>query len=229
MQNQKEVKMKLSSDLINFWESFDWPCGLKDTFSRFIYINPAYRRMQNLHVTYDIEGQYDGELPTETHEYQNEFQQHDKLVLDTNETKSSIEIHPFGKNKILEGWVFHKKPFYSGDKLTGVFFWAEPAKKFDTDIYTLFGAKPVSITLNPPTSTLTEREWDIMYFILKGDSIKVISTRLSLQVNTVRKYLDNIRSKLGLYSQSQTIDFFKSKGWDSYIPSKYIIRHKIIN
>ena len=25
--------MKLSSDLINFWESFDWPCGLKDTFS----------------------------------------------------------------------------------------------------------------------------------------------------------------------------------------------------
>ena len=221
--------MNLSSDLISFWESFDWPCGLKDPYSRFIYINPAYRRMQNLSKCFDIEGRYDGELPTETHEYQDDFQRHDQLVIDTNEIKSSIEIHPFGKNKILEGWIFHKKPFFKSEKLIGIFFWAEPARQLNTDIYTTFGTKSASITLNPPTSTLTEREWDIMYFLLKGENLKFISVKLSLQINTIRKYLDNIKSKLGLFSQKQTLDYGKSHGWDRYIPSKYIIRHKIIN
>jgi len=223
------VFVTLSSDLICFWESFDWPCGLKDPYSRFIYVNPAYRRMQNLCKKFDIEGRYDGELPTETHEYQDDFQRHDQLVLETNKTKSSIEIHPFGKSKLLEGWIFHKKPFFNRKKLVGVFFWAEPARKLDTDIYTIFGSKPASIMLNPPTSTLTEREWDVMYFLLKGESVKSISARLNIQVNTVRKYLENIKSKLGMFSQSQAIDYFKSNGWDRYIPSKYIIRHKIIN
>ncbi|WP_341664268.1 LuxR C-terminal-related transcriptional regulator [Vibrio sp.] len=221
--------MTLSSDLIAFWESFDWPCGLKDPNYRFVYINPAYRRMQNLSKSFDIEGRLDGELPTETHEFQDAFQAHDQLVIDTNETKSSIEIHPFGKNKLLEGWIFHKKPFYIKDKFIGVFFWAEPARKFDTDIFTTFGSKPISITLNPPTSILTDREWEVLYFLLKGDNTKTIAIQLALQVNTVRKYLDSIRSKLGVFSQKQAIDYCKSNGWDRYVPSKYIIRHKILN
>ncbi|MDN3610761.1 helix-turn-helix transcriptional regulator [Vibrio ostreicida] len=221
--------MQLSSDLIAFWESFDWPCGLKDTHSRFIYINPAYRCMQNLAKSFDIAGRYDGELPTETHEYQDDFQKHDQLVLETNKTKSSIEIHPFGKNKILEGWIFHKKPFLKNGQVEGIFFWAEPAKKLDTDIYTTFGSKPASIILNPPTSTLTDREWEVLFFMLKGDSLKSIASRLTLQVNTVRKYLDNIKDKLGVYSQSQAVDYCKVQGWDHYVPSKYIIRHKMLN
>ena len=108
---KKEGSMILSSDLIAFWESFDWPCGLKDPNYRFVYINPAYRRMQNLSKSFDVEGRLDGELPTETHEFQDAFQAHDQLVIDTNETKSSIEIHPFGKNNSLKAGYFTRSLF----------------------------------------------------------------------------------------------------------------------
>ncbi|MCL9781781.1 helix-turn-helix transcriptional regulator [Vibrio sp. S4M6] len=221
--------MKLSSDLINFWESYDKPGGLKDLQSRYVYVNSAYRRLQNLSKSYDIEGRYDGELPTETYEYEPEFQRHDRLVLDTKDVHSSIEIHPFGKHKVLEGWIFHKRTFFYNNKLSGVFFWADPARKIDINIYTTFGTKASSIILNPPTTALTEREWEVLYFLMKGESLKSVSLMLSLQVNTVRKYLENIRTKLGTFSQAQTIDFCKSKGWDRYVPKKYIIRHKIIS
>ncbi|SJN59239.1 Bacterial regulatory proteins, luxR family [Vibrio ruber DSM 16370] len=221
--------MILSSDLISFWDSLDWPCGLKDTSSRFIYVNEAYRRIQNLPKSYDIVGRDHGELPTESSQYRDEFQNHDRLVLETKEIKSSIEIHPVGKEKILEGWILHKRPFFYNNEIIGVYFWGEPAQKLDLEVYTIFGKKPGSITLTPPNSTLSKREWEVLYFLLNGANIKRISKEIGLEINTIRKYIDNIKHKFGLYSQSQIVDYCKSNNWDRYVPLNYLVRHRIIN
>lgn len=56
-------------------------------------------------------------------------------------------------------------------------------------------------------STLTQREKNIISFMVRGYDIKTISERLMISESTVKKYEQNIKSKLSLNNGAELIKF----------------------
>lgn len=65
---------------------------------------------------------------------------------------------------------------------------------------------------------LTDREMEIMGFLLYGYSNTEIGEKLTISVNTVKKHISNIFSKLGVSGRPQLVRFIITKGliqfWD---------------
>jgi DNA-binding NarL/FixJ family response regulator len=59
-------------------------------------------------------------------------------------------------------------------------------------------------------SRLTTRELEIVTGLLQGDRVPVISARLFLSQSTVRNHLASVFGKLGVTSQQQLLDLFRS-------------------
>jgi LuxR family maltose regulon positive regulatory protein len=64
---------------------------------------------------------------------------------------------------------------------------------------------PPSARLSSLSEPLTERERDVLRLLLEGASNREIAHRLVLSVNTVKRYVYNICSKLGVQSRAQAI------------------------
>jgi DNA-binding NarL/FixJ family response regulator len=56
-----------------------------------------------------------------------------------------------------------------------------------------------------PDGKFSEREIEILSSIVKGDSYKMIASRWSISVNTVRSHIKNIYSKLHVHSKSEAV------------------------
>lgn len=226
--------MKLSwmmRDWIPTWEHMDNPCGAKNLKSQFVYANPAYKRLLGLSVNFDLEGRYDHEMPAPTSEFAEDFQFHDRLVEETRERKSSLEINEFGKNKNLSAYFFDKFPVLDRDgNVLGTFFFGRRAVYLNTNFY-LNTARPGSILLTKPSDIFTEKEWEIIFLIMRNLTFRQIAEVVNRTVNTVRAHFTTILNKVGLNNKKQLIDFIEANNWGSYIPEKYMNgkKHILLN
>lgn len=59
---------------------------------------------------------------------------------------------------------------------------------------------------------LTARETEILPFLAQGRSRKVIAEKLVLSENTIKTYISNVYSKLGVHTQQELIDLVQKKG-----------------
>ena len=75
-----------------------------------MYANNAYLELLNLPGKFNIEGLMDSDIPAETARYASLFQQHDRLAEQTEERRSSLEIHRFGKERQLSAYFFAPLP-----------------------------------------------------------------------------------------------------------------------
>ena len=53
--------------------------------------------------------------------------------------------------------------------------------------------------------SLTEREKEVVYGLLKGLSYKLIAEKMEISINTVRKHIRNIYTKLDINSKGQLL------------------------
>jgi LuxR family transcriptional regulator, maltose regulon positive regulatory protein len=68
-----------------------------------------------------------------------------------------------------------------------------------------FDGQPASSSSDPLLEPLTGRERDVLHLLLQGDSNREIARRLVLSINTVKRHIYNICSKLGVQSRTQAI------------------------
>jgi LuxR family transcriptional regulator, maltose regulon positive regulatory protein len=68
-----------------------------------------------------------------------------------------------------------------------------------------FDDQPASSSSDPLLEPLTGRERDVLRLLLQGDSNREIARRLVLSINTVKRHIYNICSKLGVQSRTQAI------------------------
>lgn len=59
---------------------------------------------------------------------------------------------------------------------------------------------------------LTARETEILPYLAQGRSRKVIAEKLVLSENTIKTYISNVYSKLGVHTQQELIDLVQEKG-----------------
>ena len=76
---------------------------------------------------------------------------------------------------------------------------------FDGQGITLSSSLSIPSSLNLLPEPLTEREREVLHLLMQGDSNRDIARRLVLSINTVKRHIYNICSKLGVQSRTQAI------------------------
>ncbi|EKN5999202.1 helix-turn-helix transcriptional regulator [Yersinia enterocolitica] len=209
-------------ELIHSWKYLNEPFGIKDSYSRFIYANPAYLELLNLPKDFDIVGRLDSELPSSMAEFSEQILTHENLVKSTKERITSLVIHDFVEPINTSAYFFNAYPFIGTDgEVIGVFFNVVPAEELSIMLYTKFSDKlnrRIFIGDPPVSIKLTKREEDIVFLLMRGKSRKEISGILSKSIKYIENRELNIFSKLGVSTRKQFYDYGVSVGLLNWLP-----------
>lgn len=214
--------------LIPFWEISHEPWGAKDHTSTFIYANPKYYELLALPTGYNVEGHFDGELPALTASFEKEFQAHDRKVELLMDRVTSLEIHPFENHLYLQPWYFDKYPLIDEHGCCrGTIFHGRPVDTITLERLSKIN-KQTSLIFTPPSAFFSNREWEIVFYILQGFSIKEISEKVSLSQRTVANHMHHVYHKSGVNSRKALIDYCYANNIANYVPDSFFREPKSI-
>ncbi|MFQ6247234.1 helix-turn-helix transcriptional regulator [Yersinia enterocolitica] len=212
----------IPAELIHSWKDLNEPFGIKDSYSRFIYANPAYLELLNLPKDFDIVGRLDSELPSSMAEFSEQILFHEDLVKSNKKRITSLVIHDFVEPINTRAYFFNTYPFIdSSGEVIGVFFNVVPAEELSIMLYTKFHNKlnrGVFIGEYPISTKLTKREEDIVFLLMRGKSRKEISETLSKSIKYIENRELNIFSRLGVSTRKQFYDYGVSVGLLNWLP-----------
>ncbi|MBS9437630.1 helix-turn-helix transcriptional regulator [Photorhabdus noenieputensis] len=212
----------ISSQIINTMKQSNDPWGIKDRNACFIYANQACKHVQNISRSFDYEGLYDYDLPWDGAEFAKEYIIHDKIVMEKEERICSLVTHTFGKEQILSSYFFEKYPLYHEDKsCIGTIYHGWQAQDFSfTRLF--HGKLPASIMFQPPTNLFTQREWDVIFFMLQKYTSKQIGRTLSISHRTVETHIARIYERIGVHSSCQLEEYCRTNDYDLYMPKCFV-------
>lgn len=180
------------------------PCGFTDTAST-IYAN------QPLH-----------KLLGKDSRTMTAFKEQEKQTRDQESPLSVINIFPYGSEQIIQPYLFDFFPLFDEDlNCNGAFCYARPYPFF-LPLECVDNKLPRPAAVKQPNNIFTEREWDIIFFILNRVGNREIAKRLNLSRRTIENQLQIIYKKLEINNSSQLRNFCQVKGLGHYIPSKFL-------
>jgi DNA-binding CsgD family transcriptional regulator len=158
------------------------------------------------------------------------FYRHDKLVM-TGQTIRTLDVYPYKINDFV-GILAIKKPLLDDEgNVCAVLAQGFPLKKCDIDrmIKNLPGLHsfPKKVNRNITKTYeirdnrdfgLTKKEFESLFYLLRGKSIAETSTILNRSARTVETHIENIKNKLGLCKKSELFDFAYAHGLINIIP-----------
>ncbi|WP_227729569.1 helix-turn-helix transcriptional regulator [Yersinia proxima] len=214
LKNQLEI-------LIRFWEHSSEPWGARDNQSRFIYSNPRNHKLLGLPVQYNLEGRFDGEMPTPMAEFQDQWQEHDRKVELLQDRITTVEIHVWDGSSQLRPYLCDK--FQLIDKhgfSQGVVCHVRPVQ--DMVLAHLNKIKvPTSLIFTPPSDLFTKREWEVLFYILHSYSSKDIARKIHLSPRTVSNIIQGIYRKVGVSNKQQMVDYCYENKINNYVPQSF--------
>lgn len=206
--------------------------GCKDLNSKFLYANQNYADIIGLQKGEDTIGRTDFDMPCDTVNCAQMFRYQDSEVMVKLKPMRILDIHRFANNE-WKVYVFSKSPFFDIDNnLAGTIFSGQDITNVSTlelasllakikiegvsndligqDSY-MFGNKFKDINL-------TDRESEVLFFLLRGKTAKLIAKTLNLSPRTVEKYSDNLKNKFVVSNLHELIDKAISLGYLNIIP-----------
>ena len=142
-----------------------------------------------------------------------------------------LDIHTYSRNqdKIL---LTNKTPFYLDGQLEGIICHCNEISlssiqklvsnimKSDQLYYNKKNIKERSYVIGQTLKdcSLTKRELDCVFYLIRGNSSKQIAKNLFLSPRTVESYIQNIKDKWQCDSKQQVIDYAVFSGFLAYIP-----------
>ncbi|WP_118986765.1 helix-turn-helix transcriptional regulator [Photorhabdus sp. CRCIA-P01] len=215
-------KLTVSSQIINLMETSHEPWGIKDQSSRFVYENKAMAMLRDLPRGFNVEGRLDNDLPWAGAAFAEQFQIHDRAVMQAEQRICSLETHLYGKEKLLSSYFFEKFPFYNEDnQCVGVIFHAWKAEAFSLTRF-FYGKLPASIMFQPPSELFTQREWDVIFLFLQKYTSKQIGRILNISYRTVETHILRIYKKIGINSGQQLAEYCRLNDFDLYVPERFL-------
>ncbi|AWK13344.1 PAS domain-containing protein [Candidatus Fukatsuia symbiotica] len=218
----KNTTPQISPQILSLCHSSTDPWGIKDLDSRYLYGNSAYFELLNLPARFDIEGLLDDEIPHPIHQFANDFREQDRQVQQSLKNISALDIHPYGRRKECQPYVFDKYPFYDQNgNCVGTIFHAKKLR-FYSPMSCVQGKLPSSLLLSPPSGLFTRKELDVVFYTLQSFSAKRIAKKLNLAHRTIENRLQDIYRKSDVNSSSAFKDFCQAKGFDKYVPVRLL-------
>jgi DNA-binding CsgD family transcriptional regulator len=218
-------QMKSPRSLISYMEHSQDHWFIKDSESRYVYMNDSALKYFNVPKNFDIEGKLDSEIPLKSsQELWPDLVKHDQKVMEKNKKISAIEIHYYGKGN-TDTPVPHfcdKTPLYDDNKkCIGVVC---HGTELDAPalLYYMNRFNRSTIEFEVPNARFTPRELEIAFWAQQKLSSKEIAKRLNISYRTIEHRLNILYQKTHVNTLSQFIDYWQAKGLDKYIPSDFI-------
>ncbi|HEG0622272.1 TPA: helix-turn-helix transcriptional regulator [Yersinia enterocolitica] len=214
LKNQLEI-------LIRFWERSSEPWAIKDNQSKFIYANRRVYKLFNLPNKYTLEGRLDGEIPTPSADFQDEFQQQDRQVELSQDRVTSVDIQLYDGLSYFTPYFSDKYPLIDENGVSqGVICHGRPVQ--DIMLTHLNKIKvPTSLIFTPPSKLFTKREWEVLFYILHSFSSKDIAKKLHLSARTVSNIIQSVYRKAGVSNKRQIVDYCYENKINNYIPQSF--------
>jgi len=202
--------------------------AVKDSSSRFVYVNDSFKVWQTISTRYDYEGRNIGEIPVPVAEFAPVFNLQEREIERTGQPVRAITTHIQGKEKIMQPAYNVQEPLYDENhNCVGTVISVRPVRIM-TPTSLLDGKITQHATFDPPSALFTEKEWEVVYLLACGMKIKEISGILSITVDAVNSRLRSCYRKTGLNAVSALIGYCRDCGYDSYIPSFFLKKGHII-
>ncbi|WGM08712.1 helix-turn-helix transcriptional regulator [Arsenophonus nasoniae] len=197
----------MNSPIKQFCQSLTIPCGFTDAQSQ-DYTNAAMT---------DILG-----MTVESSQVLDVFHEHEEVVRHKKLPLSLLSTLPGGYKQSPQLWRFDFFPrFDEEDVYEGAFFYAQPFLFLSLLEY-IEGELPYPVMLSQPNDMFTNREWDILFFIIHRLSSKEIARRLNISRITVENKLQIIYQKTDVHSSCQLRQFCREKRINHYIPPQLL-------
>lgn len=210
--------IRILKPFIQFWEGSNEPWWVKNNQSRFVYANRRLINLLSLPDLYDIDGRFDGELPSPIHEFEIQIHAHDRMVEKERERISSIGIQKYNHLDYLQPWYSEKVPLMneSGEVL-GVICHARPVEAiFLTRLAKI--KMPTTLVFNPPNGLFTDKEWEIIFYTCQLFTPKMIERAIGVSNRTVEDTLGRIYKKADVGNKRGLIDYCIENGFNNFIP-----------
>jgi DNA-binding CsgD family transcriptional regulator len=206
--------------------------GCKDENSVFMYANAEYGRIIGLPQPEDCIGRTDFEMPCDTVNCAGLFRVQDKKVMQTAQRMQILDIHPFAGYH-WKIYVFTKTPLKNeDDKIIGTIFHGVDITDASTiEIVSLLASMSTDMAKSDLLGQnsyivgnkfhdikLSERQSQVLFFLLRGKLVKQTARILDLACRTVDDHLEQLRVKFHVQNKYELIDEAIKNGFLNIIP-----------
>lgn len=204
------------------------PYFIKDLDSRFVYANLAMAKLVSVKSPDTIIGRLDNEVQSKVFDNESsviQWQTQDQKVRCSLKPLTHLEIH---RGSIEHPFINRKIPLYNdSNECIGVACYMKNLEVFSLNDL-LKNRAPGSLLLSKPDNYFTEKECEIIFLKLQGMTSKDVGKVLNLSGKTIDNRLNILYSKAGVSHFDEFFEFCRNRGYDCYLPTKFI-SSKIIN
>lgn len=206
--------------------------------SRFIYVNQYTAKLCGYESVDSALGITAHDMRCPAAECADEYLAQDRLVIQRDEELTLLDIHTYADNnhKML---LTKKRPLRFSGQIYGMIcqsielqsdIFAKVCsaltsldKKYHTKSHANERTYTMDVSLK--TNSLTKREGDCIYYLLRGCTNKQIAARLQLSPRTIETHMEKIKSKTGAISRSEITEYAIENGYLNYIPKNIIVKN----
>lgn len=225
---------KVNSNLRSIFNQMPGAWGCKDENSVFMYANREYGTIIGLKNHEDVIGKTDFDMPCDTINFAEMFREQDKKVIQTLAPMKILDIHPFSGGQ-WKAYIFTKTPLLDDNKVcVGTIFHGIDVTNVTTlEIGSILSRMTTEKTSNDLIGQnsymlntkfnnikLTERQSEVIFYILRGKTAKQISLFLNLSPRTVEEYLCQLKYKFNVGNKHELIDKAIAAGFLNTIPER---------
>ncbi|MGO1002729.1 helix-turn-helix transcriptional regulator [Lysobacter sp. CA196] len=214
------------------------PCACKDQDSKFLYANTEFKALVGLEPDEDVDGLSDFDLPCEVASHGKTFREQDKYVMERQISITTLNVHRFKCAK-WRAFLIVKKPFFDQEtNIRGVLFHGTDITAINAGALGSYFGNPgphqASINSQPQTGQvhadpeadidMTRREYEVLFFLLRGGTSKRIAELLSISSRTVEQYIDVLKDKFEVLTKPDLIEKAINKGYLYVIPDTLFMK-----
>ncbi|MGK6326066.1 helix-turn-helix transcriptional regulator [Erwinia sp. DT-104] len=219
----------LPKNLINMFENdpiTGW--AVKDINSNFVYVNNAFKIWQTISTRFDYEGLNIRDVPVPVAEFADIFAQQEREIEQTGKAVRAITTHIQGKEKILQPAYNIQEPLFNEQRQCVGTVISVRHVNIITPGALLNGKLCQHVTLQPPSTLFTEKEWEVVYLLQCNLSLKEVAHVLGISIHAVSGRLRSCYRKAEVSSSSMLIEFCREKNIDNYVPAFFLKKGHII-
>ncbi len=204
--------------------------GCKDPNSVFTHLNDDFAAVLGLSSPEEGIGKTDFDMPCQTNRCAMQFKQQDQWVMSTAQPLKILDVHPFAGGQ-WRAYIFTKLPLKNKHKKTvGVLLHGEELASFSTikklSLLSYLITQRTQQHLNDMVAllfshqkSLTHRQTQVLFYLLRGKTAKMIAKILNISHRTVDEYLQQLKCKFDAVDRIDLIEKATSAGYWNLIPS----------
>lgn len=203
--------------------------GCKDRNSKFIYANQSYAQLTGLLNPEDVVGRTDFDFPCDTIKCAEVFQAQDQKVMQSANIMKIIDVHRFadGQWRIISTRkfpLFNSKKEIMGVVFQGLDITNDKTMEMAFNLYQGDRHQTQKSYVQGQLYgdvQLSNRQSEVLFYLMRGKTIKRIAAILGVSPRTVDEYLEQLRLKFNVHNKHDLIDKAFALGYMNFIPNSF--------